>query len=162
MLAQYLVVLLVLVSLSFSFFPFLQETLFFIAWFFFLSDPLAMFITPVGVFFLGWDFEKKSSAMHLGVLYVLGVVSALLFAPGIPPALVVLDVLIGALVALDPFSLTIFEFIPMPVILAAVVILVLKLILTTSLAIIPLLIGIAYGYFVSATAPKVQPPAVRY
>jgi len=165
LLAELIMVFTLLISIFFGIIPSAKDSYSFIAGVFYLPDFISLLFVPLGIFFLGSDLERKAGALHLGIIYLLAVISSMLFSGETAPALSGIDAIIGALIALDPFAMTIVDFIPIPILFAAVFLIATKLIFATSASIVPLLLGLAYGYFIKSFFIRdaaVQPSWQKY
>ncbi|MBU1197786.1 rhomboid family intramembrane serine protease [Candidatus Micrarchaeota archaeon] len=167
MLYHYVLALVFLISIAGTMFPFLMESpLSLFTSLFFFSNLFALFPAALGLFFLGRGVETRLGSQHFLLLWILpSLIGSSLQASGSGfafDASASIMALLGATVALSPMDLAVVEVYPVPAFVAAIVILMIHVFVTQDLNIVPLLVGLAYGYVALLTYHPTMPPQAPY
>ncbi len=136
---------------------------------FFSASALHLLLNLVILGFYGKILEDGMGARWFATIYLCGAVWGILFsgvsvggfqASMAPGASAGLMALLGTIVALRPLAWVVADFFPVPAFVAAGFFIIVRLILEQNLDIMPLLLGIAFGYPINES--KQQPaPAGR-
>lgn len=153
MISEYLIGLSLLISVAASLFPSLLETPFsFVLAPFAFQNPFLLAVAGLTFFFFAREIEERKGGVHVAGIWLAGILAAVLLQSQ-SPSVGGLDALLGAMVAIDPYTVILMELFPIPVIVAVGALIVTKFLLLNSLDIVPLLVGIAYGYALLAVPP---------
>ncbi len=162
MLYKLLLSLVVAVSLAGGIFPALLEPpLSFATSLFYAPSPLALFSVALGIFFFGGEVEEKLGRRHFAGVWLLAGVGSMLVQPAGEHgfAAAAADGFLGAVAAIDPYSMAIIRFIPLPAFALAILMLAFNFLALQQFSPVALLLGLAYGYLAASTAPPAKPAA---